>query len=118
MDLEIQNARAAWNWAVDRAQVERLQRVAEPLKWFYRFRGRMQEGAVAFESAARRLAGTDSPRALRVRAKMLGHRSSFHFDFDRERAAQLSREALALLGRPELANQDTRQESAFSERAG
>ena len=113
LDLGVENARAAWDWAVDRAQVERLLRVPEALYGFYSARGRLQEGAVAFESATRRLAGMASPEALRARAAILGQLGVIQITFgDHERAAQLMREGLALLERLELANQDTRQERA------
>ena len=114
MDVEIENARAAWDWAVDRAQEDRLLRVAEVLFLFYRWRGRFLVSEVALEGAAKRLEEMTSPQALRARAKMLGIRSGIELNSgDRERGIQLSLEGLALLDRPELASQDTRQERAL-----
>jgi len=61
MEAEIDNARAAWEWAVEglpeRAQVERLGQAMDGLGLFYGRRDRHQEGESTFRLAAERLAG-------------------------------------------------------------
>ena len=53
MDVESENARAAWDWAVEQGQVERLDQALEGLYWFYQWRLRLQEAEAACQSAAR-----------------------------------------------------------------
>jgi ATP/maltotriose-dependent transcriptional regulator MalT len=52
---ELENIRAAWQWAVELAKVEELARSREALSLFYQFQGRYLEVAVAFEKALERL---------------------------------------------------------------
>jgi len=49
---DIDNLRAAWDWAIRQQNVADLNRAAEGLAIFYDLYGRLQEGAVAFERAA------------------------------------------------------------------
>jgi predicted ATPase/tetratricopeptide (TPR) repeat protein len=114
MDAEINNARAAWNWAVERGLVERLDQAMEGLCLLYMWRMRYQEGEVACRTAAERLAPTASGNGLRVLAKVLAWQAVFtHEVGDRERTSHLLRRSLALLQKPELDDQDTRPEKAF-----
>jgi predicted ATPase/DNA-binding SARP family transcriptional activator len=109
-----ENARAAWDWAAGRGQVERLAQATDGLCDFYRQRGRYQEGEVACRMAVEKLAATTSSVGLRVLAKALAWQASFNIDLDqRESAGHLLRRSLAVLERPELGGQDTRPEEAF-----
>ena len=118
MDVELGNARLAWDWAVDRGQLARLDRAAETLFRFYKWRGRLQEGATAFENATSRLAGMASPLALHVRARVLGVLGMIRRDLgDHDRSLWSLHEGLALLDSPELADRDTRYERATLLRA-
>jgi predicted ATPase/DNA-binding SARP family transcriptional activator len=56
MDAEIENARAAWDWAAERGQVERLDRAMDGLCWFYSWRSRSLEGEAACLMAVSKLA--------------------------------------------------------------
>jgi len=112
--MEGENARAAWDWATVRGQVELLAQAVDGLCYFYKYRGRYQEGEVACRMAAERLAATTSHEGLRVLAKALAWQASFNTDLDeRESAGHLLRQSLAVLDRPELEGQDTRPEEAF-----
>ena len=53
MEAESENIRAAWTWAVEQGQVERLDRAMEGLQHFYWQSGRYREGEAAFAAAAR-----------------------------------------------------------------
>jgi len=110
MYAEIENARAAWSWAVERGQVERLDQAIDGLCRFYSRRRRYLEGKTACRIAAEKLAATASGDGLQVLAKILTWQSVFS---EHTEASQLLRQCLALLQRPELADQDTRQEKAF-----
>jgi predicted ATPase/DNA-binding CsgD family transcriptional regulator len=59
IEAELENVRAAWHWAVERANVEALEKSAGTLAQFYQMQSRYLEGAVVFEQAARRLATTE-----------------------------------------------------------
>jgi predicted ATPase len=108
MDAEIETARAAWDWAVERGRVEWLDQAIDGLCRFYEWRGRGQEGEVACQAAVQKLAAA-SGEGLRVWAKTLAWQTSFS---ETERANQLLRQSLALLERSELANEDIRAERA------
>ena len=45
---ELENIRAAWEWALEKPQVDRLAAATEPLNQFYDFRGHYREGLRAF----------------------------------------------------------------------
>jgi predicted ATPase/DNA-binding SARP family transcriptional activator len=114
IEADAENARAAWNWAVGRGQVERLDQAVEGLCLFYEWRWRYQEGEEACRAAAEKLEATVSGDGLRVLVKILTWQSAFSGALGRiELAGQLLRQSLALLEGPELADQDTRPERAF-----
>jgi tetratricopeptide (TPR) repeat protein len=125
MDVEIANARTAWEWAIERGQTEQLDRATEGLGLFYQSRSRHQEGESAFRAAAERLEAIVEPGVvnqpkvvpadgLRVLAKMLTWQGRFAWQLARTESAHHSlRQSLNLLERPELAGHDTRQEKAF-----
>jgi predicted ATPase/class 3 adenylate cyclase/tetratricopeptide (TPR) repeat protein len=136
MDAEIKNARAAWEWAAEQKQVERLDRATEGLCLYYWRRSRFLEGEAACRIAEGTLAaslsldgagspdrrpmgaGNRAPRpqaeGLRVWAKVLAWQGFFNFWLGRrELDGQLLQQSLDLLEAPALAAQDTRGEKAF-----
>jgi tetratricopeptide (TPR) repeat protein len=122
MDVEIENAREAWNWAVQRRQVARLDRAIFGLCQYYTLRGRFQECESACAAAAQRLEGIVSgdvsvlrkAQGLRVWARVLSWQSRAVFRLGSyEAGRQLVQQGLALLDDPALAGQDTRAERAF-----
>jgi predicted ATPase/uncharacterized protein HemY len=137
MDVEIENARAAWNWATERGQVARLDRSLEGLGLFYLKRSRFLEGEAAFRLAADKLAAIPysdrtgpsvaadggpllsadalaAVEGLRLRARALAWQGPMSWHLGRvELADQLARQGLSLLQDPALADQDTRAEKAF-----
>ena len=125
MRADSENARAAWDWAVERGQVARLDQALEGLCLFYEMRGRYQEGESACSIAVDRLAATTSGDALaasispadgfRVLVRILTWHAWFSWFLGRtEAASQLVRQASILLERPELVGQDTRAEKAHN----
>ncbi len=114
MDTEIENARAAWDWAVERGQVERLDQAMEGLCRFYSWRLRDSEGEAACRMAAKRLMGTASGTERRVLARILAWQGTFSdYIGHKELANRLLQKSLALLEEAELAGQDVRPERAF-----
>jgi predicted ATPase len=85
MEMDIENARAAWGWAAEHRQIARLARAMEALDYFYRLRCRNHEGETAMSEAARELQATtpDSglsptvPSADRVLVRILVWQSYF-----------------------------------------
>jgi tetratricopeptide (TPR) repeat protein len=109
-----ENTRTAWDWAVERGQVERLDQAVEGLWRYYRRRGRNQEGEAACRAAAEKLRATASGNGLRVLAKILTWQGRFTWMGGNETGARLLRQSLALLDSSELADQDTRAERAYT----
>lgn len=52
IEIEIDNVRAAWQWAVTHAKLEEIDRIMESLAEFYRIRGGRSEVAEIFDQAA------------------------------------------------------------------
>ena len=114
MGVEIENARAAWNWAVERGQLARLGRAIDGLCHFYLFSGRYEEGEAVCRVAAERLATTGSGDGLRVLAKVLTYQGRFSWLLESTGlASHLLEQSMALLQGAELVDQDTRPEKAF-----
>ena len=120
MDVEIDNARAAWDWVVAQGDVERLSEAVEGLGRYYGLRWRSQEGTVALSSAVERLrrangAADDASRyGLMTLVKILGLQAELTLGLSRpEMARDLAEQGLELLERPELSDWDTRAEEAL-----
>ena len=122
MDVEIDNLRAAWEWAVERGRFEPLERAAAGLSLYCGVRSRAPEGEAAFRAAADRLAGMygaggtgpaeGAPvEGLRAQARMRLWQGvsacGWHLTAIAERSL---RQSLELLDRPELAACDLRLE--------
>jgi predicted ATPase/DNA-binding SARP family transcriptional activator len=123
MRTDIENARTAWEWAVGRKQVDRLDQTVDGLCLFYNRRGHVQEGEAACRVAVDKLAAmasgdgpvTPSSKAERVRvlAKLLAWQGHFKkLSGHPEAADELLRKSLNLLDDPILAELDTRAERA------
>jgi predicted ATPase/Tfp pilus assembly protein PilF/predicted Ser/Thr protein kinase len=63
IDIEIENIRAAWGWAVERRKYAELNQILEPLNVFYVALGRFNEGAELFSSLEEKLRA-ESPNDL------------------------------------------------------
>jgi len=114
LDVEIENARTAWDWAAEQRQVERLDQALEGLVHFYAMRFRPQEGEAACRLAAEKLKSVATDDASRV----LAHILAWQANFSRELGGAALTESLlergrALLESPALAGKDTRRERAF-----
>ena len=76
IDRELENLRAAWDWAVKRDLVEFIHKSVFPLGQFAQFRGRYVEAVAQFEKAAKCLGdlpfGEEVGRALYLVLQQLG----------------------------------------------
>jgi DNA-binding SARP family transcriptional activator/predicted ATPase len=113
MEIEIENARAAWNWAAQQRRVNCLNQALEGLCLFYEQRLRTREGQAACRIAAEKLAAALESDALRLLARLLAWQSAFFPPENAGTAGALLEQSMGLLERPELAGEDTRRERAF-----
>jgi len=115
MDAEIENARAAWNWAAERRQIERLEQALVGLCRFYRCRGRHQEGEAACRLAEEEIGAAITDDESLLLAQVLSIRAFFNWKLGRtEFAGQQLRKSLALLGRSESDDQCVRLAKAYA----
>jgi predicted ATPase/DNA-binding SARP family transcriptional activator len=133
MEIDIENARSAWDWAVERGQVERLGQALDGLCMFFQWQGRNQEGGTICRLAAGKLmqAGDQAPRCkengpmgtmrlqvrdLLVLGRILSWQSVFYQKLGRaEQARQLALKSLAFIRQASLTEEDTRPEEAFTQ---
>jgi predicted ATPase/DNA-binding SARP family transcriptional activator len=59
--IEIDNVRAAWNWAIVMRRVDQIQKALESLWLYYDIRSWFKEGFEAFDRAIRTLLASDKP---------------------------------------------------------
>jgi predicted ATPase/DNA-binding SARP family transcriptional activator len=115
MDLEIENARAAWYWAVAHGQVARLAQGADGMWLYYTWRLRNEEGEAAFRAAAGGLEKTGSPEAQRLRAKCMILWADFHLALGKvQPAIKTAARGIGLLQELEGMGHDVRPEMALA----
>ena len=121
MEVEIENAHAAWNWAATNRKVTRLGSALDGLCHFYEWRVRHQEGEAACRLAAQRLVAADesvtnlSVDSQRLLARVLVWQGTFTNLLGRgDPARQLMRRGLALLKELDRKGHDTRAERAYA----
>jgi predicted ATPase len=115
IEADSENVRSAWNWAVERDQVERLDRATDGLCLFYDWRGRYQEGGAACQSATASLSAAHDEVGARVLAKILARQGVFDFVLGQnEAAARQLEHSLAILDGPQLVGENARSEKAFA----
>jgi predicted ATPase/DNA-binding SARP family transcriptional activator len=115
MDVEIDNARAAWDWAVARGRVDLLDQALDGLAGFCDWRARYAEAETALQTALESLQTASSSDALRLRVRVLAWQGLLTGQSGRaEPANRLLEQSLALLEDPRLATEDTRPERAFA----
>jgi predicted ATPase/DNA-binding SARP family transcriptional activator len=118
IDLEIENMRAAWQWAAAHGQIEQIDRAMDSLAIYYRWRSHHAQGKMAFRQAAEWLSEVMSPdpsgEEARILARLLAWQSRLWGD-ESDRA--LVQQGLSLLQEPEPVSQelaaDTRQARAL-----
>ena len=115
LDLEIENGRAAWHWAVARGQVTRLAQGVDGIWLYHNWRLRHREGEAAFQAATGALSAIDSFEAQQLRAKCLILWSSFHLDQGRKHPTlKTARRGMVLLRELDAAGHDVRREMALA----
>ncbi|MCB9148728.1 MAG: tetratricopeptide repeat protein [Caldilineaceae bacterium] len=124
MELDGENVRAAWQWAVARNQIPQLTRAVDGIAQFYVWRGRFREGNALITAASTGVtvdsapADPASPRYIErwlLQIELLIWQAVFaRYLGQRDDAIQLLNKALALLSEPQAAAVDVRQVRAFA----
>jgi len=98
IEAELENVRAAWQWAIKKAKVDALNKSAGTLAQFYQMQSRYLEGVSAFENAAHALAvGNGSELGHAARVNILSQLGWFYIRVGRiEEAERLLVEAVEL----------------------
>jgi predicted ATPase/DNA-binding SARP family transcriptional activator len=85
IEIELENIRKAWAWAVEHRLIDEIGLLHESLFRFYETRSMFQEGLISFGKAVEAIelervnaSGMDQ-RVVGVHAKVLSKKSSFHF---------------------------------------
>ena len=117
---EIEDARAAWGWAVERGQVDQLDQAMEGLGLFYDWHTRYEEGETAFHAAAEAMATAKEAlpatpvEKLRTWVNTLSWQGLFAFRWGHaDQARECLGQGMDLLDRPPLADRDARRERAY-----
>jgi ATP/maltotriose-dependent transcriptional regulator MalT len=64
IETDLENIRAAWQWAIEQVKVEEIQKSAGTLSFFYQFQSRYLEGANTFERARQHLMGESATEQI------------------------------------------------------
>ena len=123
IQADVDNVRAAWAWAIERDQVDWLDRALEGMCMFYEWGSHAAEGEAACRKAADRLdapsthrqAGSVSGNRLRVLAHALAWQGVFSETLGSEAVDRCFERALAALDRADSSDPapDVRRERAF-----
>ncbi|CAG0929846.1 Putative HTH-type transcriptional regulator [Thermoflexales bacterium] len=101
IDQELENARAAWRWAVEQRAIDLLARGVEGLSLYYDIRGWYQAGAAEFGEAADKLSaiesGGDQRHALTLARVLTRQAFCCFWQSDFDQAEQLLQRSLSLL---------------------
>jgi predicted ATPase/DNA-binding SARP family transcriptional activator len=115
MEADLDNLRAAWNWAVEQGSLGLIEQAVEALCTFYGRRGLVQEGEAMCQRAGDALSALEAPDGRRVLAKVLVHQGTANYDLGRYEPAgrqlQASHDILEALQR---AGHDVRPERAMT----
>ncbi len=92
INLEIENIRGAWRWALAEGHIELISQASDSLFYFYETRGWFQEGAEVFAMAAGRISDLDLQHPRRetgiARGKLLAHQGWCAFQVGRQAEAR------------------------------
>jgi predicted ATPase/DNA-binding SARP family transcriptional activator len=94
IEVDLENARLAWDWAIKQGQIEQIEQGLASLYEFYRCRNRFPEGLDAFKQAAEQLQETDlqsqmqNPNSKIVLLKLLARQGAFYHFLGHSRPVQ------------------------------
>ena len=115
LDLEIDNARAAWDWAVARGDLAAVAQAIDGVCLYYGWRYRLPEGLSACRTLIERFRQPEfserTSQINRITAKALAWQSIFD---NTNRSEPLLRQSLVCLDNPATEQADARSEWAFT----
>lgn len=113
IEAEVENIRAAWQWAIEEQHFETLKQAINGLGMLFEWRGRYQDGKIACRAAVERLAHVDLRIYWQLLAALLTWQARFSRYLGRAEVAQQSvQRSLELLNSPSLEGQDVSAEKA------
>ena len=111
IEVDVENARSAWDWALKKEQVEQLGQALDGLCRFYDWRGRAREGEAACRAAANVVEPASHENRLRLLVRILAWQSVFCESLGRvDAAGELLERCQSLLEAPDT---DARAERAL-----
>lgn len=110
MDLEIENARAAWNWAVERRRADLLDHSMEGFRHYFDIRTRWQEAERTFHQAAESFKSGISKDELRIYARLIS--MQVYFLESSIRKQDLLQQSLKVFNKLDMMGEDVRFEKA------
>ncbi|MDQ3397470.1 MAG: NACHT domain-containing protein, partial [Deinococcota bacterium] len=97
MAEELENIRAAWQWALAEQRLEELQEAVEPLTLFYDRQARYQEGIELLGEAVTSLSEADPHHQLALGNALVGQAFLYQWSSNYQEAVRLARRGLELL---------------------
>ncbi len=115
LEQEADNLRVAWQWAVNQRDWERMAQAMDGLGFFYEWRGRLADGAAAFQMASDTLHADDGIDGRALLAQIYTWRSVFAHAHGRTiEAENLLAEALGLLEHGPVSDAEWLKKLAFA----
>ncbi len=96
INIELDNVRAAWDWAVGHLQAQAIEAMLDSLWFFYDTDARGHEGEQVFENAVHRLKAS-VPKQADLWAKVLARQGAICFTYRPDKSKALLQESEALL---------------------
>jgi predicted ATPase/DNA-binding SARP family transcriptional activator len=114
LNADLENALAAWNWAVEQQQIENLDQACEAFFLFLLRRTRILEGMTLLRSARQALNDCSSVLARHLQARLLTWEGTFErSQRNFETAERMFNESLSILEDPEIDQEAARVDRAL-----
>lgn len=114
IEADLENARAAWDWAVSQGQVERLELACDGLGMFFLRRARFIEGLTTFQRAEGTLRELSTIDGRKLRARLLIWQAVFNINLaDYQDAGQLLEESGSIIADMEMDSGQVEKECYF-----
>jgi predicted ATPase/DNA-binding SARP family transcriptional activator len=114
MDMEVENCRAAWEWAAEQRRVDFLSAAMESLFLYHLWRRRIPEGESVFRFTVEKLAGADTDGGLQALAGIVACQAAFVGKLGNTiQARSLFWQSWAFILDERLENRDTRSRRAL-----
>ena len=98
IEADLENARAAWDWAVSQGQVERLEQACDGLGMFFLRRARFMEGLTIYKRAEETLQALSTIEGCKLRARLLIWQAVFNLNLaDYQAAGQRLEESESII---------------------